>query len=433
MDFVTYEKSEFDKTVIISEPCGRRSLLLTEINHLSNSSTSSENIEGLLEEVLRSNMKPNDVSENTAWKTIKANSFNRSKCATNTTNLDNVNTSAASSELVFSNEKVNNDRENISEDCIVLSDDEINYSICRENMDSFSHESPSSLLSEDDDFCHEKSDINIPEFSILEVVEGAHFNRISSSLTNISKATSFTSEGLVQEPCEMLNTSRLSDRSAELLDCGISDNISEPFIQSSEIVNSPTHQSELNVVFSSKLLAPIGLDGLLNGDISFNKRKEKGNTLYLQSYKKSLELSEYPPDEYEIAGRMYTTHIITDPKPEFAHKSESEILQQLYEYGVKPLKRKQSVKLVEFIYNSTHPLIVKQTQNCINQPKIKYRISNQSDKSPPRPSNHIISPANKLHLKDYFGSQIQLFKHELQLDLECEDYVFQTNVTKKLF
>ncbi|XP_039964611.1 structure-specific endonuclease subunit SLX4 isoform X1 [Bactrocera tryoni] len=331
--------------------------------------------------ILMENINPNDVSENTDWRTIKENSFDRSENATNTRNLNNLNKSAASSELALSTGKVSIDREDSSEDCIVLSDDEINYSIWRADINSFSQASANGLLNEDD-------------------------------------------ECVVPEPYEMLiNTSRLANRSAELLEYGILDNISEPFTQPSEINNSSTHQPEL----SPTLLAPVGLEGLLNGDISLNNTKEERNTPDVQSYTIPLEVSEYPADEYEISGRIYTTRIVTDPKPEFMHQSESEILKQLYQYGIKPLKRKQAVKLLEFIYNSTHPLILKQTPNCSKQ-NDNSRIPEQSNKGP---SNHIIPPANKLQLKDCFGSQIQLFKNDLQLDLDCEDYIFQTNVTKK--
>uniref|UniRef100_A0A0K8V9E1 Structure-specific endonuclease subunit SLX4 n=1 Tax=Bactrocera latifrons TaxID=174628 RepID=A0A0K8V9E1_BACLA len=231
-------------------------------------------------------------------------------------------------------------------------------------------------------------------------------------------------ECVVPEPCELhINTSRLANHSAELLEYGILDNISETFTQPSEINNSPTHQPELSPTW----LAPVGLDGLLNGDISLNNTKEERNTLDVQSYTRPLEVSAYPPDEYEISGRIYTTRIVTDPKPEFMHQSESEILKQLYQYGIKPLKRKQAVKLLEFIYNSTHPLILKETPNCSKQNE-NYRIPEQSNKGH---SNHIIPSTNKLQLKDCFGCQIQLFKNDLQLDLDCEDYIFQTNVTKK--
>nr|XP_014097134.1 structure-specific endonuclease subunit SLX4 isoform X2 [Bactrocera oleae] len=375
-DWGTFKENSFNRCENLIVPSVISSIIdLTQELPLEHVLTEGESFK-----VLKDNIKPNDFPENTDWNTIKENSFNRSENATNARNLDNLNKSATSSELVLSTEEVNNDREDSSEDCIVLSEDEINYSIWRADMNNFGPESPNSSLNEDD-------------------------------------------EDLVQDPCVVLSTSALADRSTELLEYGILDNISEPLTQPSEIMSSPTHQPELKGALSTTLLAPVGLDGLLNGNINFNKSKQKGTTLDVQSYTRPSELSEYPPDEYEISGRIYTIRIVTDPKPEFMQKSESEILKQLYEFGIKPLKRKQAVKLLEFIYNSTHPLILKQTPIQKN-----YRFPDKSDKGP---SNQIISHANKLNLKDCFGSQIQLLKNELQLGLDCEDYVFQTNVTKK--
>ncbi|XP_054086333.1 structure-specific endonuclease subunit SLX4 isoform X2 [Zeugodacus cucurbitae] len=422
-DFLIDEESDFDKSITKSEYCGCKSLpILTDINFLSNSSTNSENIEGVAEENLIGNMKPNDFSENSTCRTMKENSFNRNR---------DTNTSVESLEFVLSNENPNTIKEDSGEDCIFLSDDEINYSIWKSDLNSFSPEFPSNL--QDDTFGHKQFDNNILECSILNVVTSGNFRRTNSDLTTATISPSTIRKDLEIEPCEILSTSRLTDRSAELLEYGIIDNISEPFTQPSDIIYSPTHYSQLNVSFSPMQLAPVGLDGLLNGEINLNRTKQNENDIDIQSYTRSIKPSEYPPDEYEISGRLYSTRIITDPKPEFTLQSESEILKQLYEYGIKPLKRKQAVKLLEYIYNSTNPLILKDIPNCSKQPKEKHLLLEHSDKNPPRPSNHIILHSDKLSLKDCFDTKIHLFKHELQLDLECEDYVFQTNITKKIF
>ncbi|XP_022208418.2 structure-specific endonuclease subunit SLX4 [Drosophila obscura] len=152
-------------------------------------------------------------------------------------------------------------------------------------------------------------------------------------------------------------------------------------------------------------------------------------------------------DQLEVNGNVYTVRACHTPKPDFTLLPESEILQQLYNYGIKPLKRKQAVKMLEFIYNQTHPILQPLESGLLSQRQV---APMPRSKSTPvmsdQPRSRPIDSANNdacltptepiLDFKfntNASGNDLLRFSQSvppsLSDDFEC--YVLQTNVTKK--
>ncbi|EDW37720.1 GL21333 [Drosophila persimilis] len=157
--------------------------------------------------------------------------------------------------------------------------------------------------------------------------------------------------------------------------------------------------------------------------------------------------SDEVPDQLEVNGNVYTVRVCHTPKPDFTQLAESEILQQLYNYGIKPLKRKQAVKMLEFIYNQTHPIM---------QPVEPRELSQRQEDPMPRSkstpvmsekprSRPIVSDNNDVCLTptepiqgfkfntNAPGKDLLRFSQSVPPSLsdDFEFYVLQTNVTKK--
>ncbi|CAD7003382.1 unnamed protein product [Ceratitis capitata] len=388
-------------------------------------------VDGLLREAVKPNkkvFKSPVVTASENKKNIRNTplNFSRSKSDSFASISENANSSAvASSSLTFSSDNINEDGADSSEDCIVLSDDEINYSIWKADK---------SILELNENTTKDAELTNRMEYrnynnlcSLLDVTEEQKALESNTDKTPIPEETLFTDE----DAFEVRSPFAKANRSTELLEFGILDNISEPFTQTYEILKTSTDQADTNSSLIVNHNTPLGMDDLLTGDISFSKIRETGCCSEVNTYMSYLQLCTYPPDEYEIEGRIYSTRIVTDSKPNFTHQTEAEILKQLYEFGIKPLKRKHAVKMLEYIYNSTHPLILEQTPHLIKQTDCGIVVHERSEKSDFGHSVSTNSPSDTLQLKDCFGFNMRSFIHNLQLDCKCEEYIFQTNITKK--
>ncbi|XP_030372118.1 structure-specific endonuclease subunit SLX4 [Scaptodrosophila lebanonensis] len=194
---------------------------------------------------------------------------------------------------------------------------------------------------------------------------------------------------------------------------------------------------------------PSGLDRLLKGEINLETLPQPTTPVKQRSPKKSLSV----PDQLEVNGQVYKVRVSHSPKPDFIKLSESELLKQLYNYGIKPLKRKQAVKMLEFIYNQTHPKMFvpkieepEPTQSIIKKTSLSRSkstpvgISNnkKQDRLQQTDSLDCLTPTEsraegKLQLRDAFGDHLLRFSQALPPTL-CDDfeyYVLQTNITKK--
>ncbi|KAH8305190.1 hypothetical protein KR018_000143, partial [Drosophila ironensis] len=176
---------------------------------------------------------------------------------------------------------------------------------------------------------------------------------------------------------------------------------------------------------------PSGLDNLLKGEIKMppSLPKEPADV----------------PDQLEVDGNVYTVRMCHTPKPDFTSLSESEILQRLYNYGIKPLKRKQAVKMLEFIYNQTHPIMQESVDKDRVDPPIVRSKSTPVMSSKPKLCTDFIKSTQEDCLtpteppKDFKfegegrGEDLLRFSQSQPPSL-CDDfefYILQTNVTKK--
>ncbi|XP_017063383.1 structure-specific endonuclease subunit SLX4 isoform X2 [Drosophila eugracilis] len=180
---------------------------------------------------------------------------------------------------------------------------------------------------------------------------------------------------------------------------------------------------------------PSGLDLLLRGEIK---------TTALPEPCAPKDQPQIVPDQVEIDGKVYSVGVCHTPKPDFATLSESEILKQLYEYGIKPLKRKQAVKLLEFIYNQTHPIMQaahirdlpprseliarsKSTPVMMEKPLSKLLKFTTEDSLTPTESK------TEFKFNDASGEELLRFSQTIppMLCNDFETFVMQTNVSKK--
>ncbi|XP_043651014.1 structure-specific endonuclease subunit SLX4 isoform X2 [Drosophila teissieri] len=180
---------------------------------------------------------------------------------------------------------------------------------------------------------------------------------------------------------------------------------------------------------------PRGLDLLLKGEIK---------TTAIPVPSAPSNQSPIVPEQVDVDGNVYTVRVCHTPKPDFATLSESEILQQLYKYGIKPLKRKQAVKMLEFIYNQTHPImktaavrdlpprsepIVRSKSSPVVMERPHSKVTKLTTKTPPTATK----PKKDFKFNDGTGEELLRFSQILIPGL-CDDFetfVMQTNVTKK--
>ncbi|XP_017466782.1 PREDICTED: structure-specific endonuclease subunit SLX4 isoform X2 [Rhagoletis zephyria] len=318
------------------------------------------------------------------------------------------------------------------ENCIVLSDDEINYSIWKADMSRARDEAKCvNTISEIGNSRKEYE--NSKNFSIFDFMEGVEYMANNTKRKSTSNINSFTYD-VDREGFHVPFSSKLSDRSKELLEFDILDNTSELHTYTPKILKT-SQGANINENLTPSQNVPVGLGELLTADMRFKKLNEEISSTNMLSHATLLNVAEYTPDEYEIAGRIYTTRIVTGPKPDFDQQNEAEILKQLYGFGIKPLKRKQAVKILEYIYNSTHPVVLAQTIELSfsskNENTSSDAINVELDGHIVRATSHIVSSRNKLQLSDCLCLNMLHCTKELLMTLEYEDYVFQTNVTKK--
>lgn len=194
---------------------------------------------------------------------------------------------------------------------------------------------------------------------------------------------------------------------------------------------------------SSTNTLPSGMDRLLMGEINLDTLAEPSAP--------EIPIST-EPDQLEVNGQVYTVRICDEPKPDFVSLSEAELMQHLYKYGIKPLKRHQAVKLLEFIYNQTHPIMMpleepkenEKQQQLVRSKSTPVATSSQASK-PRAPLLQVAStdcltpteadkPKTEVYkFKDASGVELLRFSQAVPPDLcdPFEFYVMQTNVTKK--
>lgn len=196
---------------------------------------------------------------------------------------------------------------------------------------------------------------------------------------------------------------------------------------------------------------PSGMDRLLMGEINLNTLSEPSlPTSSAPDIPISTEPAACAPAQLEVNGQVYTVRICHESKPDFVLLSEAELMQNLYKYGIKPLKRHQAIKLLEFIYNQTHPIMVpldepkkaEQQQHLVRSKSSPVPSSSKSSKPSARllhtASNDCLTPTETdpktgYKFQDAPGAELMRFSQAVPPGL-CDDfefYVLQTNVTKK--
>ncbi|KAL7732081.1 hypothetical protein ACLKA6_015842 [Drosophila palustris] len=192
---------------------------------------------------------------------------------------------------------------------------------------------------------------------------------------------------------------------------------------------------------------PSGLDRLLLGDINLDNLPE--SVPAVPSPTPAPAPAPAPvPEQLEVNGQLYTVRVCQSPKPDFVHMTEPELLQHLYNYGIKPLKRKQAVKLLEFIYNQTHPIMLPLEEESQIQslplPRSKSTpVTRDGGNKQRKPllqsvSNDCLTPTEvepkqSFKFQDAPGTELLRFSQAVPPAL-CDDfecYVLQTNVSKK--
>ncbi|XP_064541621.1 structure-specific endonuclease subunit SLX4-like [Drosophila montana] len=182
---------------------------------------------------------------------------------------------------------------------------------------------------------------------------------------------------------------------------------------------------------------PSGLDRLLLGEINAESLPQPAAAVEPPSPAKRATTWE----QLELNGQVYEVRVCRTPKPDFVHLTDAELLQQLYNCGIKPLKRKQAVKLLEYIYNQTHPIMLppaQQEPEQVTMPRSKSTpITARTGKSDigrlRLASSDEAEPKADLKFRDASGSELLRFSQELPPAL-CDDFecfVLQTNVSKK--
>ncbi|XP_055382605.1 structure-specific endonuclease subunit SLX4 [Condylostylus longicornis] len=184
-----------------------------------------------------------------------------------------------------------------------------------------------------------------------------------------------------------------------------------------------------NKCFSLKNERPSNFENLLTAKI---------NRISPIKLNKAIE-----PFEFENGGKIYlikTQNI--EQKPDFKRMNSPTRIKYLYNYGLKPLKRKQAIIMLEHIYNQTHPILENFDSNTKIETEIKIENENLNFQENIIETDYIkkvendnckIFDGNHLNLKDYFWDEIDISEEKLIFDDKNEEsYIFQTNTSKKV-
>lgn len=371
-------------------------------------------------------------------------------------------------------------------DCIILSDDEVNYSIRKadKSLHFNDEKSTSHDSSLESDCCNE----NQQEFSFVDFVattgplpttqsEDFDLNLIETSNNpctslemDLSKRSDF---GILEEqspfktpiitpkktPNKMSKTT--SPKSPRINSSIISNkcrrSLSESFLSSP--IESPA-PSVKRFSSSNKFKEFTKSD-----DDSFSDLDDIDKLIYgsptKKAYKKPTGLSQLltgplndkptTPEkkndkvsqEFDFNGRKYLVRIVdASERPNFMKMTESALLDRLYRYGIKPLKRKQAVKILEYIYNQTHPCLVEEleptsssttTDNNVDLPSQSVGLNDDDNEFEDDIKDDVIGRVGgtKFNFKDCWGHRL-ISDNIPSMEIKDEQYFFPTNSSKKI-
>ncbi|XP_055913476.1 structure-specific endonuclease subunit SLX4 [Eupeodes corollae] len=369
-----------------------------------------------------------------------------------------------------------NDEESI--DCIVLSDDEVNYSIRKADISLNLKEEQSS-----NNTSIKSNSKDNQEFSFVDFVAATQplatqsedfelnlslkpNNSVSSLEMDLSKRSEF---GILEEQSPFKTptktpkkTPRRTPRSSPKTPNNVTKKIRRALSES--FLDSPTESSAPIKRFSSsnkfkefakseedsfsdlddidKLIygsptkkvykKPFGLTQLLTGTI---------NDKVVTPEKTNQEV----PQEFEFNGRIYLVRTVdVARRPNFSTMDESALFDKLYRYGIKPLKRKQAEKILEYIYNQTHPCLVDeadlspskansdQNSDLLTQDARGDSLSDDNDDES-EVNERVASEggSSKFNLKDCCG-HVLVSNIIPSMEIKDEQYFFPTNKSKKI-
>ncbi|KAL9911140.1 mutagen-sensitive 312 isoform 1-T1 [Glossina fuscipes fuscipes] len=328
-----------------------------------------------------------------------------------------------------------------SDECLLLSDDAINYSIWKANRvgDNFDEYETTMKKSSVLDYQEIDADSDKPQTSQNSFFESEYnkdFLRENVLLDN---------EPLVPKQTEEILDFSFSESSSEksIPSKYFSQNFDKKFkslsptnaLQTESALTPASYNDDfdefdllLEAGPSKSMPVPKGIDQLLEGEISYLKAQEK-TPEDLEIFNESFT---FDCQELKVNGKTYTVREVESPKPDFSTLTETELLNRLYGYGIKRLKRKQAVKILEYIYNQTHPIIDYEEENIIEN-FIDIPLNSPSKtKAKQITSNPDSISNNKTNISDGSGKRMLRYNNELlKAELIDEEYILQTNVTKK--
>uniref|UniRef100_A0A1A9VAP7 Structure-specific endonuclease subunit SLX4 n=1 Tax=Glossina austeni TaxID=7395 RepID=A0A1A9VAP7_GLOAU len=331
------------------------------------------------------------------------------------------------------------ENDNASDECLLLSDDEINYSIWKANRvtDSFDEYETKTKKSLAFDYQENDGHSDIPQTSQNSFFESQYnedFLRENVLLDNEPLVPTKTEEvfgfSFLESPSEKSIPSKY-----------FSENFNKKFkslpqanvLQIESALTSSSYNDDfdefdllLEAGPSKPLPLPKGIDQLLEGDISYLKTQKKTS----EDLKIFNESFIFDSQELEVNGKSYTVRVVEGPKPDFSTLTETELLNRLYGYGIKRLKRKQAIKILEYIYNQTHPIIDYEEENIIEN-FIDIKSLSKSKTATQITSNPYSISNNTNNISDGTGKQMLRHNNELKAAFIDEQYILQTNVTKK--
>lgn len=440
------------------------------------------------------------LENNTIFKTpTKTKSLSSVK--TSSTNVKSIQSPFVQEDSI---DLTDNDSAAEEDDCLILSDEEINYSIWKANKTlNFKTESISELQdlykeNEQDlreltlDFGHEV--INSPKhnlnFSLIHLMDNCKLDKKSTScLSNFDNDVEPICSQYLAKPVNALHKERqefgiMESNSPAFTASQLKESITaEEALAEASFLESPSEKrisinsnKKFNQLFSditnnhstntdsfddydefdrlvygspkktsaanTSTLPPAGFSQLLNAEISFNAQDTVQFTTptkqKISPFKKCN--TQTPPQELELNGHKYVVRLTYSPKPDFCQQSDAELLKQLYNFGIKPLKRKHAVLTLEYIYNQTHPLVVDENDSNIWQEKntdfelsplqspIKSTVSSSQISSIKSNS----AATKKINFQDCDGKKLLQHSNFICPHLPGEEYIFQTNVSKKV-
>ncbi|KAI8120904.1 Structure-specific endonuclease subunit SLX4 [Lucilia cuprina] len=428
------------------------------------------------------------------------------------------------------------------DDCLVLSDDEINYSIWQANKTGKFHTSEASEQEDNDDEDDDDDVISIPDNDnasdedlldsnkekIIEFPVEVNEKKNSSYLDLKDKEKSLIKVALTAEESYSdfgVLTSKYTtpttpplqdDMKFDRSDFGILEEHSEPIdytdnlctptkvLTEASFLSSPTETTAPMKRYSNCHKSSQKFQNLINNleanspTNDFNNSKGKSplndlndfdefDRLVYTSPLKTLPSAKKPPEGIEqlltaeisfkeskkspvpevsttkqtitYKNKTYTVRYTSSPKPDYMKYSEAELLKELYNFGIKPLKRKQAVKMLEYIYNQTHPILMDEEvedeiqpqedvitlddleRPCTSKEALKSKTAVTktrdhsvilSNESPREAVENVLDVAKtKLNLQDSSGREMLRYSLDLKAELLDEQYILQTNVTKK--